>query len=125
MGLLVSFAGIEMTCVDWSTCTGIRLKVGDHVKLTDSSTVLQQDLFDAFFNWDNRMLNMIGNIYEVRSLRNNNRVVGRVVGIDSPNGEQNGIWLFPKISFTCTQTPPPPPSPPPPPPPPPPTRNRG
>ena len=87
-----------MTCVDWSTCNGFRLKVGDHVKLTESSTVLDADLIDAQYNWDNRMFDMLGNIYEVRSVQNNNRVIT----IDSPNGEQNGEWFFPKISFTYT-----------------------
>ena len=80
----------------WSICHSIQPKVGDNVKLTDSETVLKSELSKVGYGWEDEMKFMLGKVYEV--LLGTNDIV---VALNSPNGEQNGKWFFPKTAIYC------------------------
>ena len=71
-------------------------KVGDRVRLTESETVLKSELSKVGYGWEDEMKFMLGKVYEV--LLGTNDIV---VALNSPNGEQNGKWFFPKTAIYC------------------------
>ena len=92
----LDFDSFDFPIFDWSICHGILLKVGDNVKLTDSESVLKSELSKVGYGWEEEMKDMLGKVYEVLSGTND-----IVVALNSPNGEQNGKWYFPKSAVSC------------------------
>ena len=92
----LDFDSFDFPIFDWSICHGILLKVGDNVKLTDSESVLKSELSKVGYVWEEEMKDMLGKVYEVLSGTND-----IVVALNSPNGEQNGI--FQNLQFPVIQ----------------------
>ena len=90
---------------NWSICQGILPKIGDYVQLTHSETVLKSELMDYGFDWQDEMKAMLGKVYEVLSVPKEvlSGTMDRIVALNSPNGEQNGKWFFPKIAVSCME----------------------
>ena len=67
----------------------VPLHVGDVVRMSNFKSVVEKSFEGTPYAWSDQMRSMLGKDFKVLEIREDG-----IIGLPSPNGQQNGKWFF-------------------------------
>ena len=72
----------------------VSLEVGDVVRMSNFKSVVEKSFEGTSYAWNDQMKSMLGKDFPILEVREDG-----IIGLPSPNGQQNGKWFFHRRAF--------------------------